>query len=299
MFRLAHISDIHLAPMPVARPGELASKRLLGYLNWHLGGRKLHHSREILEAILVDLKARKPDHLAITGDIVNISLKQEFADATRFLEANFQTEEATLILGNHDAYVPGSANKAIAAWKQYMGGEEQGLLSAKQYPLVRRTGNMALVCVNSAIATAPFMATGYVGRKQAQRLRDLLGQLEREGLCRIVLIHHPPVHAAAVWYKRLKGIGRFQEAIKSAGAELILHGHTHLPTQLEIDGKNGPVPVIGVASASYAHGFYKPPARYNLFSIHKTNAKWSIVQEEFGLDKDPDHIGFIARHKLA
>ena len=38
-FLLAHLSDPHLGPMPPARVGELASKRAIGYLNWH---RKRH-----------------------------------------------------------------------------------------------------------------------------------------------------------------------------------------------------------------------------------------------------------------
>ena len=34
MFRLIHISDLHLGPLPAARIRDLASKRILGYVNW-------------------------------------------------------------------------------------------------------------------------------------------------------------------------------------------------------------------------------------------------------------------------
>ena len=34
MFILAHLSDIHLAPLPRPNPFELLSKRGLGYINW-------------------------------------------------------------------------------------------------------------------------------------------------------------------------------------------------------------------------------------------------------------------------
>jgi hypothetical protein len=40
MFTLAHISDIHLGPMPDLSILELMSKRITGYVNWHRNRRK-------------------------------------------------------------------------------------------------------------------------------------------------------------------------------------------------------------------------------------------------------------------
>ena len=37
MFRLAHLSDPHLGPLPPVRLRELMNKRLTGYANWRLG----------------------------------------------------------------------------------------------------------------------------------------------------------------------------------------------------------------------------------------------------------------------
>ncbi|TIO72439.1 MAG: metallophosphoesterase, partial [Mesorhizobium sp.] len=34
MLRLAHISDVHLGPLPDVTYRDLASKRVLGYVNW-------------------------------------------------------------------------------------------------------------------------------------------------------------------------------------------------------------------------------------------------------------------------
>ena len=85
MFVLAHISDIHLAPLPAPRPAELISKRGLGYLNW-LRKRRAIHRPEVLEALVADLKAQQPDHIAVTGDLVNLSLANEFAPARAWLD---------------------------------------------------------------------------------------------------------------------------------------------------------------------------------------------------------------------
>ena len=84
MFTLAHLSDIHLSPMPRPRRSELMSKRMLGYVNWHRG-RKLVHRREILDLLTRDIIERKPDHIAVTGDLVNLGLPEEFLRAAEWL----------------------------------------------------------------------------------------------------------------------------------------------------------------------------------------------------------------------
>ena len=75
MFTLAHLSDIHLSPMPRARRRDLFGKRVLGYVNWHRG-RKLVHRRDILDVLTQDIVERQPDHIAVTGDLVNLGLPE-------------------------------------------------------------------------------------------------------------------------------------------------------------------------------------------------------------------------------
>ena len=51
MFRLAHISDPHLGPLPKVGLGDLASKRAFGYFNWQRNRRRdmaRHRGREPL-----------------------------------------------------------------------------------------------------------------------------------------------------------------------------------------------------------------------------------------------------------
>lgn len=82
------------------------------------------------------------------------------------------------------------------------------------------------------------------------------------------MIHHPPFHHATSWHKKLWGIERFLEVIKHHGCELILHGHTHLPTLNIIKGKMGKIPIVGVASAAQAFGDTPPPAGFNFFPLN-------------------------------
>ena len=94
MFLLAHLSDPHLAPLPSPRLGELASKRLLGYLNWHPQARRASIAAMCSTAIVADLHGAAPDHIAVTGDLVNIALPAEFANA-RALARNARAAGAT------------------------------------------------------------------------------------------------------------------------------------------------------------------------------------------------------------
>ena len=85
MFVLAHLSDAHLAMRP--RPADLAGKRGLGFINWQRK-RKAIHRVEVLDAVSQDVKARSPEHIAMTGDLVNLSLPAEYRRARAWLETS-------------------------------------------------------------------------------------------------------------------------------------------------------------------------------------------------------------------
>src|SRR3981189_1383127 len=84
-FTLAHLSDPHLPPLPAPTLRELAGKRAFGYLNWTRNRHKVHR-REVLDALVSDLQAQTPDHIAVTGDLVNLALEAEFAPSLTWLE---------------------------------------------------------------------------------------------------------------------------------------------------------------------------------------------------------------------
>src|SRR5262249_55307218 len=104
MFSLAKLPDPHLGPLPTPRPAELASKRVFGFVNW-MRKRRLLHRGEVLAAIVADLKAQAADHIAVTGDLANVSLPQEFAAARAWLVGLGDTHDVTVVPGNHDVYV--------------------------------------------------------------------------------------------------------------------------------------------------------------------------------------------------
>ena len=103
-FTLAHLSDPHLPPLPAPRLADLAGKRALGYLNWTRNRHKFQR-RNVLDVLISDLQTQTPDHIAVTGDLVNLALEAEFAPALTWLESVGAPDRVTVIPGNHDAYV--------------------------------------------------------------------------------------------------------------------------------------------------------------------------------------------------
>lgn len=281
MFTLAHLSDPHLAPLPKPRWRELMSKRLTGYLNWK---RREHvHRPDVLAAIIADVKAAKPDHVAITGDFANISLPAEFDHARAWISGIGQPEVVTAIPGNHDVYLRGALAMMERACGEWMSGDGN---TSGHYPFVKKRGPVALIGLNTGVPTRPFDASGTLGEAQIGRLAAQLGHLAQEGLFRVVLIHHPPVSPRPP-DKRLRDKEDFLRAIAAQGAELVLHGHDHVQALVWLDGPNGTrVPAIGVPSASAAPNTVKDAAAYNLYRIGGTAGAWRCEMEMRGMKSD-------------
>ena len=293
MFVLAHLSDPHLSPLPAPTVSELLGKRVTGYLNWHLR-RGAHHSRQVLDALVDDLFAQKPDHVAVTGDIANLSLEAEFAEGRRFLARLGEPARVTVIPGNHDAYVRSTNGRYLSAWREYLLGDEP---AEPPFPFLRRRGPIALVGLSTAVPTPPFFASGRLGRAQLDRLAALLAELHKEPCFRVVLIHHPPA-GERPWLKRLEDAAAFRDVIARHGAELILTGHDHIASLTEIAGPERPVPVVQVPSTSAVLNDPRGGGAYNLYRIAGAPGAWSCDMESRGFRPDGT-IGVLGRTSLA
>ena len=275
MFRLAHVSDVHLGPLPEVGYRQLVSKRAVGYINWHRNRRLSLHDG-IVQAIMDDIKAAAVDHLAVTGDLVNLAMDGEIETARTWLETLGDPKDVSVVPGNHDAYVPGAFERARRSWSAWMTGDAGVHAEGLHFPYLRVRGPVAVIGTSSARATAPFMASGYFREPQALRTIKLLEETGRQGLFRVVMIHHPPVRDAVQQQKRLLGIGRFQNMVQRYGAELVLHGHSHLPTLHWIAGARTSVPVVGVAATGQAPGGSHPAAQWNLLEITGKPGAWAL-----------------------
>jgi 3',5'-cyclic AMP phosphodiesterase CpdA len=258
---------------------ELAGKRLTGYINWQRG-RHLIHDMDMLETLTADLLKHNPDHVALTGDLVNIGLESEFVTAQRYIERLGSPGFVSIIPGNHDAYVRSSYKYMAAATAPWMTGD--GALRPA-FPYVRIRDGVALIGLSSGIPTAPLLASGEIGATQMSALATALKEAKAAGLIRVIMIHHPPTRQGASYGRGLRDARAFEETIKQHGADLILHGHNHRSSVVKLAGPDGAVPVVGVASASAIPGSPDHRAEYHLYQISRLNDRVSISMNARGL----------------
>jgi len=262
MFRIAHISDLHLPPLPSVSVRSLMSKRLLGYLSWQRK-RRFDHLQRVLDALEDDLAEAAPDHLCITGDLTNITLPGEVDNATAWLEQRGDPSRVSLIPGNHDAYVDGAIDYALDRWARWMRDDDGGA----GFPYLHRRGPVDIVGLSSAVASLPTLSGGRLGLDQIERCERLLRERRSVGRPCLLLIHHPPHDGACSQRRALWDRKAFREILsRSHGVAAVLFGHLHIPVRAQLQGGDGPIAALG-AGAATAIGRKKVPAHYHLIDI--------------------------------
>jgi len=281
MFTLAHITDPHLSPLPSPTAGELMSKRFVGYFSWHYRRKYIHQPR-VLAAVISDIAAHAPEHIALTGDLANLSLAAEFIRARTWLERVGPPDRITVVPGNHDAYVDVPWEEGLGRWADYMTGDmrvadsPQGPSVPHGFPFVRQRRNVALIGLSSAVPAGWGRASGRLGTRQIEALAAILAGLRQRGFCRVVLIHHPPLPGLAEPRKALEDAEALKDVLQSNGAELVLHGHNHRHMRNILESRHGPVPVIGAPSASGLARGHKSAAAWYLYRIRRQAGVWRI-----------------------
>ena len=281
MFTLAHLSDVHIGPLPRAESWrDYLGKRALGKISWHRRRRFLHDPA-IAMAMIADIRAQSPDHVGLTGDLINIALAREFVAAAEWLKAFGPADWITLVPGNHDAYRPFPWAQGAGLWSDYMAGDIK-LASARDpsdpdalFPFVRQRRNVALISLSSAVPQSLFRAGGRVGPDQLNRLIPILHDLRQRGFYRVILIHHPPVPGLTPRRRALDDDKDLKRTIEEQGADLVLYGHNHRHGRSTLATRFGVTHIMGAPSAtSPGHGVYDPAAWY-LYKIRRQEGAWS------------------------
>jgi 3',5'-cyclic AMP phosphodiesterase CpdA len=290
-FTIAHITDPHLSPAPFPAAGHFRLKRFMGWVNWKRG-RQGRNDMAMLDRLVADLKAQKADHIAVTGDLVNIGMAVEFRAAAEWMKTFGKPTEVSFVPGNHDAYVRSSMallGSTFAPWTTSDGGETV-------FPYLRIRKGVAIIGLSSAVPTGPLMATGKLGRAQLDAFAMLLDWTAARDLARVVLIHHPPLSKGAPPLRGLTDAAAFERVIAKHGAEAVLHGHSHkqlvgaLPSR-KARTVGGAVPVLGAPSASAAVHDPRQRAAYHLVRVEREGELWKVSARVRGLALDSEAIG--------
>jgi 3',5'-cyclic AMP phosphodiesterase CpdA len=245
---------------------------MTGWINFKLFRSRIHR-REVLTALLADLKLQAPDHIAITGDISSMGFPQEFQLFGDLISnLGLRREQVSMVPGNHDAYtwrgwIKGSA---LAELGRFCTSDLHGGMPG--FPFVRFRGPLALIGLDSAFARPPFVASGNLGREQIRCLADILRHESVRMRFPILLIHHPPL-AYPSWHKEVEaGLldrERFVMTLRrelQGNPALVLCGHWHRRRHVIIDSE-GPIEAFQISSASRLGGDPERRAAYYLFKF--------------------------------
>jgi 3',5'-cyclic AMP phosphodiesterase CpdA len=290
-FTIAHITDPHLSPAPLPSGADFRLKRFMGYVNWKRGRQRLN-DMALLSRLVADLRAQRPDHVAVTGDLVNIAMPAEFRRAAAWMEMLGDPADVSFVPGNHDAYVRAAMPLLATTFERWTTGDS----GASIFPYLRVRGDVAIIGLTSGVPTGPLMATGRLGRIQIAGLAALLDETGARGLARVILIHHPPLTKGAPPLRGLTDAAAFERVVQSHGAEAVLHGHTHKqlvrslpsPAAKSIDGR---VPVLGAPSAAASTHDPRRRAAYHLVRLEREGERWRIRARVRGLALDSEAIG--------
>jgi 3',5'-cyclic AMP phosphodiesterase CpdA len=290
VFSLAHLSDVHLGPLP---PGaawrNFRLKRPIGFLSWQLRRRK-RHDNEVAELIAADIRAAAPDHVALTGDVVNVAAHEEFPAAARWLERLGPASALTFVPGNHDCYVRCAWEDCLGHLAPWMVGDMRVKATetcgqiAVPFPFVRLRRNVALIGLATGRPQALHRAAGSLGKLQIDSLAVLLRDLRERGYARVVLIHHPPLPGLASNRKALDDALALKDVLAAEGAEVVLYGHNHRHMVSRLPTRFGTCHAVGVASASMRADAGRDAAAWHRLDIVRQDGRWLTRLTVRGLD---------------
>ena len=273
-----HLSDLHLSSLETVPWHRLLGKRFLGYLSWRRK-RRFEHSPHVIEALTQQLRDIYPDQYVITGDLTHIGLPQEFIQAASWLRQLGNPQQIAVVPGNHDGYARESWANSYGCWFDYLASDQCSASDGISYPTLRIRDQVAFIGLSSAVPTPPLMATGALGNEQLDRLGPLLRETGRQGLFRVVYLHHPPFKKGEKWRKRLIDANELEAVLAVGGAELVLHGHAHRNVDREIEAAGRRIPVLGVASASAA-GLHGESASFGVYELEAVdNMGWRLERK--------------------
>lgn len=248
-----------------ARPAGLAFKQRLALFNWRRRRRHLLRS-DIAFLTACDVVAAGADHVAVTGDLTNAGLPDEFHEAACWLDALVAraADRASVVPGNHDAMAEGT----------WAAGAAQLGLGGPLYPWCRKLGPIALIGLSSALPSLPLLATGTLGEAQISAVEAMLAGAAAEGLARVVLVHHPPGETTS-WRRALSDRDALGAALSRSGVELVLYGHNHRHETVRIGTAR--ILALGAPAASAAYGTAMEPAGWHAIAIEGEPGAWSVT----------------------
>ena len=294
-FVIAHITDPHLSPAPMPGFADLRLKRVMGFINWKRGRERLN-DMALLKRLVEDLRAQRPDHVAVTGDLVNIGMPVEFQRAALWMETLGEPADVSFVPGNHDAYVRASMPLLATTFARWATSDDAPESKAT-YPVPPRPRRDRDHRLELRRADSSPDGDRQARQEPGRGLRRTLApnRRQRPGAGRA----HP---SSRLWPGSRRHYAgsptRSHSNVSSAtyGAEAILHGHIHRQAVRSLPSRaartvGGAVPVLSAPSAAAAASHPRYRAAYHLVRLDREGERWRIGARSRGLTPESKAIG--------
>jgi len=245
-FTLIHISDLHIHCLPT-QAADWLSKRGVGALNLILRRGREHPYARAVELVRT-LQGMEWDHLAVTGDLTQLSLVSEFARVHETLAPLLARgpEAVTVLPGNHDRYVDDP--EAWSAYQRYFGPYFGG----GEICTKRLSENWWMASWDSTRPTPAFNATGLVREETLAETGRWMAALPPGA--RVIIANHypvltPPEHPSPHLHD-LVNREQVLEWLRHQPVDLYLHGHVHHNWIMELKEGGRPLRLVNSASTT-------------------------------------------------
>jgi 3',5'-cyclic AMP phosphodiesterase CpdA len=238
----------------------------------HLGA----HVPASVAALADEVAAFHPDLTVVTGDHTMRARPREFLQAVDLIDKLPQPR--LIVPGNHDLPLisPLRMTAPYARYRRWLGDDN----------VVVRLPGLTALGINSMPRWR--WKSGRVTRDQTLSVRKELGH-SPSGHLRLLALHHPPF---AGGLERLVGRTRLTAALQTARVDLVLAGHTHVPSVR----RSGSGPLVVIAGTATSHRVRNIPRSWTMLRITAGEVE---IHERYESGPGTWHTGKVLRHQRA
>ena len=195
-----------------------------------------------LDWVKQEIEERKPDAVAITGDLTMRARQREFDAATHWI--NSLTAPVTVEVGNHDMPYFNPIERFFNPYKRFRGMEEK---VEKELDL----GSLAIVPLKTAVRAQPRLnwSKGWVTDAALEKCLAAIDALP-EGTRALVTVHHPLREVGTQGTALTKNGDKALQELARRPVQAVLSGHVHDAFDIMEETVDGAVRMIGAGTLS-------------------------------------------------
>lgn len=214
------------------------ARRIFHLSDVHFG---LENNRA-LDWVKQEIAEKRPDAVAITGDLTMRARHREFAAATEWI--NSLDAPVTVEVGNHDMPYFNPIERFLDPYRRFNGMKDK---VEKELDL----GNLAIIPLKTAVRAQPRLnwSKGWVTDAALEKCLAAIDAMP-EGRRALVAVHHPLREVGTQGTALTKNGEKALRALARRPVEAVLSGHVHDAFDIMEDTSEGPVRMIGAGTLS-------------------------------------------------